>query len=139
MWFTISNSSDHNPESYNPYFTLNQHTLSTPSNLQTPIQIPHSGLLALALKAASDEWNDPEVQLCNPILHSHSEPEGFWKFKVYLDKQFELNVITNKKNIEKSLKGSKYAYFELLNATIFCWAIRQVFSLFFHSKKGFIS
>lgn len=72
------------------------------------------------MKVASAEWNDPEVQLCNPILHSHSEAEGFWKFRVYLDKQFELNVITNKKNTEKSLNGLKYAYFELLNVTIFC-------------------
>lgn len=91
---------DHNPESCNPYFTLNHRTLSTQSNLQTPIQIPHCDLLGLAFKAASDEWNDPEVQLCNPILHSHSEAEGVWKFRVYLDKQFELNVITNTRNKE---------------------------------------
>lgn len=66
--------------------------------------------------------------------HIQTEVEEFWKFKGYLDKQIELSVITNKTNTERSLNGQKYAYFELLNAVIFCWVIHHVFPFSFLSR-----
>jgi len=66
--------------------------------------------------------------------HIQTEVEEFWKFRGYLDKQVELNVITNKRNTEKSLNAPKYAHYESLNAEILCWAIQYVFAFSFLSQ-----
>lgn len=73
---------------------------------------------------------------CASEYSTHIHKQGVLKFRVYLDKQFELNVITNKRNTEKSPNGLKYAYFELLNATIFCWANHHIFSFSFTLEIG---
>lgn len=117
---------DHNPESCNPYFTLNQHTLLTQAST---VQHEFHIVASLVIIESSFWWvkwsRSSTVQSNIPLTFRQK-----WRSFEYLRDTWTRDTWTSKLSLMSllirkmwSLNGQKCAHFELLSAVIFCWLL----------------